>query len=375
MYDRPVRNCTGLHTRVATIIRLPSGSWRAQVMRGGTRHGQTFTRKSDAVAWAKLTETKLDSIRASGSAPPPKGATFADFVDKYVEETDPIKPHGKNKKATLIRLKAEFASVLMSNFSTIHIRDFVSKRLKDKNGAGARISGVTIGVDLSYISTILFWARDVKHYDLKAEMANDVRKGLSLTGVSTRSNEREREMTPSEHSAITEEYVRKGGRLTIPMPTIISFALETAMRQEEICSITIEDIDFEGRTVIIRNRKHPKKKIGNDQTVPLLDPAWDILTSAIGVRKKGRIFDVNPRSVSASFTRVCKKCNIEDLHFHDLRHTAISKLFREGMAIQEVAILSGHRDWAQLKRYTHIKPKDVLERHRALAAAKKLQKD
>lgn len=56
------------------------------------------------------------------------------------------------------------------------------------------------------------------------------------------------------------------------------------------------------------------------------------------------------------------KLGIEDLRLHDLRHEGISRLFEAGLQIQEVALISGHVSWAALKRYTHIKPLDVLEK-------------
>ena len=47
---------------------------------------------------------------------------------------------------------------------------------------------------------------------------------------------------------------------------------------------------------------------------------------------------------------------IEDLHFHDLRHEATSRLFEAGLPIEKVALVTGHKDWKMLKRYTHLKP-------------------
>ncbi|WP_372029850.1 tyrosine-type recombinase/integrase [Pseudomonas kurunegalensis] len=343
---------------MASIVKLPSGSWRAQVMRGGVRKGMTFKKHADAKRWAAEMESKLESIRAVGTAPTPKGSTVADFIDKYIEETDPVKPHGKNKKATLKRLKSEFKGVLMSEFSIIHLRDFVDKRLKQKTQDGTTVSGVTISVDLSYISTVLHWAREVRHYDVDASIANQVRSGLSRRGVNTRSNTREREATQDELSRIFEAYAKKS-RQKIPMPDLIAFALASAMRQEEICKLLIEDIDEVEKTVVVRNRKHPKAKIGNDQIVPLLPAAWKIAKEHIGDRKAGRIFPYYEKSVSSSFTRICKECKIDDLHFHDLRHGAIGNLFAVGLRIEQVALISGHKDWAMLRRYTHIKARDV----------------
>ncbi len=109
------------------------------------------------------------------------------------------------------------------------------------------------------------------------------------------------------------------------------------------------------RTIIIRDRKHPTDKIGNDQTVPLLN-ATGFDAAAIIARqpKRGaRIFPVNHRTVSAYFTEAVAALDLIDLHLHDLRHEAISRLFAAGYRIEEVALVSGHRDWAMLKRYTH----------------------
>ncbi|MGA9412261.1 MAG: tyrosine-type recombinase/integrase [Roseobacter sp.] len=59
-----------------------------------------------------------------------------------------------------------------------------------------------------------------------------------------------------------------------------------------------------------------------------------------------------------------RACGIEDLHFHDLRHLAITELFRAGLPVQLVAVVSGHKDWKHLKRYTQLCAADV---HAALA--------
>ncbi len=318
----------------------------------------TFKKHADAKKWAADQESKLESIRALGTASTPKGSTFADFVDKYVEETEPVKKHGKNKKSTLKRLKNEFKGVLMSDFSILHLRDFVERRVKEKTQAGVSVSGVTIAIDLSYISTVLKWARIVKHYDVDVSIVQRAREMLEPMGLSTKSNERKREASKDELITIFAAYQKKL-RQKIPMEDIITFALASAMRQEEICSLEISDVDFDEKSIVIKNRKDPKQKSGNDMLVPLLGRAWELAEKYIGDRKSGRIFPYNSGSVSASFTRVCQECEIHDLRFHDLRHTAAGLLFEIGLHIEQVAVLTGHKDWKMLKRYTHIKAKNV----------------
>ena len=56
-----------------------------------------------------------------------------------------------------------------------------------------------------------------------------------------------------------------------------------------------------------------------------------------------------------------RACGIADLHFHDLRHEGVSRLFEKGYAIEQVSLVSGHRSWSSLKRYTNLRP-DSLHR-------------
>lgn len=358
MYDRSIKKRTRIAHGMASIVQLKSGNWRAQVMRGGVRKGKTFQSKADAKKWAASLEASADRAKGTGSAKAPSKATVADFIEKYIQETDPVKPHGKNKKATLLRLKKEFANVKMATFSRLHLSDFVNKRVLQKTQAGKTVSGVTIAIDLTYLTTVLKWAKVVKHYDVDVNMANEAREMLGPMGLSTRSNEREREATREELEKIFEAYSLQKRR-QIPMPDIITFAIASAMRQDEICKLEIADVDLDARTVVVRDRKDPRKKTGNHMTVPLLGKAWEIAVKHIGDRKKGKIFPHRADSVSTSFTRICQECEIHDLHFHDLRHTAAGLLFEIGLSIEQVAVMTGHKDWKTLRRYTHIKAKDV----------------
>lgn len=127
------------------------------------------------------------------------------------------------------------------------------------------------------------------------------------------------------------------------------------MRSEEIHKIKWAERDAARKTVLIRDRKDPRKKEGNDQIVPLVGftgfDAWELLEEQREwTRVKERCFPYNHKSSETAFARCIKALGIEDLHFHDLRHDGISRLFEAGLQIQQVALISGHKDWKQLKR-------------------------
>ncbi len=154
----------------------------------------------------------------------------------------------------------------------------------------------------------------------------------------------------------------------------MQFAIATAMRQEEICSIAWKDVDVRKRIVIARDRKDPRQKAGNDQKVPLIGAtgfdAWQLLQQQKFVAPHSeRVFPYNGRSVGTAFRRACRDLKIEDLHFHDLRHETTSRLFELGFVIHEVAFVTGHKDWKMLRRYANLCPEDLGLRKTATVAA------
>jgi integrase len=156
----------------------------------------------------------------------------------------------------------------------------------------------------------------------------------------------------------------------VPMATLIDFALVSAMRIGEICRITFEDVNWERQTITIRDRKDPQKKIGNNQVVPLLPAAMQIVQARREVTGgKGRIFPYRSEYVSNLWFNTTQRLKVDNLTFHDLRHAAITELFRKGLGIPEVALVSGHRSWRELKRYTQLTATDVLGKFKALELA------
>jgi integrase len=342
---------------MATFSQLPSGKWRAQIRRAGLYRAATFTTKREAKDWSTTIEAQANHVAAGGFAPVPKAATLSDLIDRYNETFS--KDQGRTKVATLAMIKRELGKVKLANLNALVLRDFIDRR--QEAGAG----GVTIAGDLSFLSAVLKWGKHARHLDLPERLALDARAGLVHRGLNTRSQERDREPTDDELARLYQLW-SSNPRQKVPMVLLCQFALATGMRQAEICNLEIGDVDREKKTVIIRDRKDPKNKQGNHQTVPLLSAAWGIVEPLLQGRDSGFLFPYQADSVSAAFTRGCKAVEpaISDLHFHDLRHRATTSFFRMGLDIPRVALLTGHKTWAMLRRYTNIRPSDV---HSAVA--------
>jgi integrase len=125
-------------------------------------------------------------------------------------------------------------------------------------------------------------------------------------------------------------------------------AVETGMRQGEIQALQWKDVDFEGSTIFIKDRKHPTEKARNNQIIPVSNKALQVLRDwgPIKAKRSGAIFpDVKlAQSISDRFVKVRAFAGLPELHFHDFRHEAISRFFEKGLQIQEVARISGHKD-------------------------------
>jgi integrase len=128
---------------------------------------------------------------------------------------------------------------------------------------------------------------------------------------------------------------------------LTQFALASAMRRGEILGLRWDDIDFAKRTAFIALTKN-----GTARTVPLSSKAVEILTQ-LPRNIEGTIFPINGPALSASFDRARKLAKLDDFHFHDLRHMAITRLAEKLPNLIELSAVSGHKSLAMLKRYYH----------------------
>ena len=134
------------------------------------------------------------------------------------------------------------------------------------------------------------------------------------------------------------------------------FAIHSARRQSEITSLLIDDNDDKTLTGIVRNLKHPTDR-ELFRRFKYSNEAWEIVRRQN--HDEDRVFPFEPKTIGAAFTRACRMLEIEDLHFHDLRHEATSRLFEAGYSIVEVQQFTLHDSWGTLNRYTHLRPESV----------------
>jgi integrase len=336
--------------RVASILKIGE-KWRALVRRKGYKtQCRTFRVKAEAERWAREVEAKMD---AGAELADPRGLTVGQVVDAYRrlrEDSRPIEDTS-NEHYMLRRLADPrwLGSRAAASLTPQDLVDFCTGRREE--GAGP----YTLNLEVSKLGTAMRYAGVALRVQLP-DVVGAARPLLNHLGLIGGGGKRERRPTQDELERIVEHLARTRGTL---FADIVRFAVATTLRRGELCRIEWRDVDEAKRLVLVRDRKHPRRKVGNDEWVPLLGEAWEILQRQPRVHGEPRIFPIGDSTVSKYFTEACRTLSIPDLHLHDLRHDGTSRLFEQGFAIQEVALVTGHKDWRHLRRYTNLRPEDL----------------
>lgn len=186
--------------------------------------------------------------------------------------------------------------------------------------------------------------------DTDLNIFNAAREVLRREGLVAKSNQRERRPTPSEIWKLSRFFHDKW------MLHVMWFAIYSARRQSEIVKLRWEDLNETDRTIWVRDLKDPRKK-GVKRKCKLPRSAFKIIMRQ--PRVSDYIFPFNSKTIGSNFTRACKLLEIDDLHFHDLRHHATSCLFERGLSIQQVQLVTLHSSWQTLQRYCNMNPSDL----------------
>jgi len=348
---------------MASIFTHKDG-YRAQVRRvGHETQSKVFERKVDAQKWAREIEAAIDK---GNLVAPGHRVTFSALAEAYEKNVE-----CKGSKASALKL-------LKAGFGKCRLPEMTPDRII-KFSKGRDVSPVSRNGDLVYLNMVIqhggvfaqvpAGALVAPQVSIKTAMISLKHMGL----IQSKSNERDRRPTHDELETMFEHW-RGSNHLELPMQEICLFLIATAMRRAEMCRIRFTDLEEFDRMLTIRDRKHPTKKKGNHQKVPLvtghfkwqgreIDPLKIIKNRREYANSDtDRIFPFLPASITSNFVRTTKLCDIDDLRLHDLRHEGVSLLFEHGYQIQEVALVSGHLDWKQLKRYTQLKPASLHKR-------------
>jgi integrase len=259
-----------------------------------------------------------------------KKISLKDLINKYIDEVTPFtKGHIVETQRLKRLLKEPMVNQKVYQLKTRDFLEFKQRRIKDGNR--------TCAYDLVllhhiYNTAIKQWCYPIPHNPL-----SNIQK--------PRCNPpRERRLNDNEAKYILNHQFKNKN-----MNNIIELAIETGMRRSEILSITNDDIKDNCIYLSDTKNNSPRK-------IPLTQKVKEIISKSI------LPYSISSNAVRLNWYRMTKRAGIVDLHFHDLRHEAISWFFENGLSIPEVSLISGHKDVRQLMRYTHLKINNLIDK-------------
>lgn len=329
---------------MASIRQLKSGRWQARVTRKGLApETKTFDAHDAAVKWCRAIETEIDrasfvSLKAS------ERTTLGEVLLRYADEVSPTKRSAKDNIAKLKFLaRQKIAKLSLTNLTPKAVAQFRDERL-------LTVSAGTIILDLATIRSVLNHAR--------REWGYGIENPVERVRLPASPMHRERTLSQDEEARLLDTLTAgslrdengkfsKATRCTWIKPMAI-VAIESAMRRGELLALRWEHVDLQRRVAFL-----PITKNGRSRHVPLSLRAIDTL-KALPRSIDGRVFPLSHWTVEQVFDGARNRAGLENLKFHDLRHTACSRLARKVPNVIELAAITGHSNVQMLKRYYHV---------------------
>lgn len=312
---------------MATVTKSATG-WRVQIRKKGIYKSGTFRTKAEAQMWANKIESEINAGTYSNIP----DITFADLIDKYIKE---ITVHKKSKREETLRLtRLAEMDIGKIKLTALTEQDFIAWR----DERLSKVKPASVIREWNTLSHLLNTAvKDWKY--LKVNYLSHISKPKDPPP-------RTRRYSDEEIARLTfvSGYDENHMPLTVQsrVGAAMLFAIETAMRAGEICKATWQDFNPTKRLLFI-----PQSKNGHSRTVPLSSKAIAIIERLATIRTADddRIFQLNSASLDAMFRQLKERAGLADadLHFHDTRREALSRLSKK-VEVLTLAKISGHRD-------------------------------
>ena len=334
-----------------------SDAWRARICikrQGKTiyEEARTFQIESNAEVWANGREHELeDSDELSKSIN--RGTTLKHLLRAYIADSDIRMGHTKHSHLLFLQ-GTELAKMDLAELRQLHFVEHVRERLE----TGALPA--TVSNDLIWLRTVARWALPFDDYPMDVDEIEKALVYCQQHNYVTQSKTRDRRPTSDELWRLSEYFDACDPGAKLPMQDIMWFAVHSGRRQAEITRLLWSDNDYDERSGLVRNLEHPRRQEPQNVRFKYSNSAWEIVQRQPG--NDLRIFPYNSKSVGAAFNRACHHLKIEDLRFQDLRHEATCRLIESGHSLPEVQQFTLHLDGHLLRKYLHLRPREVAQR-------------
>lgn len=305
--------------------RKVKGGWRAEVERLGVRETATWPTKAEAVSWATKAEADILATRR-GQFP---RKTLSDAIRRYQLEVSREKQGRRVEELRFDALERDFprlAGMVLSEISTPDLVEWRNARLAAVTQGTVRREANLLRNLFSIARQEWKWCGESPFVGFKVPADNPARV---------------RRVLPSEVRALCRWLGYRTGHVqTKQQEVALAFllALRTAMRAGELLSLTRATVDLERRVARVPHKT--QHLTGRPREIPLTRQALRLLRPMM---TRERVFTVSSASLDALFRKARDNLLIRDLHFHDSRAEALTRLARK-VDVMTLARISGHKD-------------------------------
>jgi integrase len=259
-----------------------------------------------------------------------------------------------------------FGNARMNEISPFDVEKFKMERRRGMTRRGTQRSPAAVNRELGTLSRIFSLA--IEQGSVSINPCRNVR-------FFREDNERTRYLTEEEETKLLSVLCDKRQHLA----SIVKLALQTGMRRRELLQLRWNQIDFQREVIhVVNNRDQgTRTKSGRNRQVPMTSKARALLKQLNPEGTSDFVF-CNPDTglpyteIKRAFTTACRRSGIVDFHFHDLRHTAATRLGDAGVDAIKLAAIMGWSDVRMAMRYTHPRTLGLRDAMENLASPKRV---
>ena len=270
--------------------------------------------------------------------------TITQYKNEYIRHIRDVKQNRSWPLAItqLKRLEAFFDGRILSNISPSDIDDYKLYRQK-------QVKPATVNRELACLSHLFNLAKRQQRFFGE--------NPVSISKLLPEHNQVERILNRDEETRLLESS-------SPALKAILLCALHTGMRKNEILSLKWDNVDLEKKIITL---EHTNTKSKKTRRIPINSTLRRIFleqrlkagsSNYVFLSTKGSPYKRHD-SLKQSYAGACKRAYIEGLRFHDLRHTAATRMIESGASIVAVSRILGHSDLKTTMRYAH--PEDSLK--------------
>lgn len=359
--------------RETNIRKRKDGRWEARYIKGKNEAGKSVYASVYGKTYTEAKEkrkARMAALSTQKSDDPRFSALYEEwliYIRKRVKEST----YARYRYISEHYILDHFANMCISSITTRSVEEFIA--MKHRNAKDAYTAS-TINTILSVLKLILNYAA-LQEYPLHC--------CIDLIHVRTSAKE-PRYLTKEEQRRIEAKISTKDDMVNLG----IWLGLYTGLRIGELCALKWKDVLFESRCIRISKTLQrilcpdakdgkktrvvidtPKSKSSN-RIVPLSDFLFDKLSAHRGDPEAyvltGKAKYMEPRVFEYHFDKLMCECDLQDVHFHTLRHTFTTRCIESGCEVKALSEILGHSSVSfTLDRYGHssMKAKSMLVNH------------